>query len=114
MRLGAIADVSATTTGWIRWRVTTGLPGHRRGPTNPCAGVDGYTPFADFSTAVVSADYRSRWEIKATAPVASGRRAWLTGHIGDVENPRETLRDAGTFGGVLADLGTCHARGGGQ
>ncbi len=42
-------------------------------------------------------------EIKATAAVASGRRAWLTEHIGDVEN-LETLQMLERSVEVLADL----------
>ena len=51
-------------------------------------------------------------EIKATAAVASGRRAWLTGHIGDVEN-LETLQMLERSVG-FGRPGTCHARGSGQ
>lgn len=103
MRLGAIADVFCHHDRVIQvacddsvFRVIGEVP-------QPVRRSRGYTPSPISLPRSCPPMIAVGGEIKATAAVASGRRAWLTGHIGDVEN-LETLQMLERSVGVLADL----------
>ena len=69
-------------------------------------------PLRRFLYLVVSADDRSRWGDQGHRRGRIRSPSLAHRHIGDgARDPADVSR---TFGGVLADLGTCHARGGVQ
>ncbi len=97
-RLAGIADVFCHHDRVIQVACDDSVVGH-----GPVRRSRGYVPRPLTLPVDVPPMVAVGGEIKATAAVATGREAWLTQHIGDVEN-LQTLEMLGRSIGILSDL----------
>ncbi len=102
-RLAGLADVFCHHDRVIQVSCDDSVVRHVAGQMQPVRRSRGYVPQPVALPMIVTPMVAVGGEIKAAAAVAHGQRAWLTQHIGDVEN-LETLAMLARSVAMLRDL----------